>query len=90
MNFIIKWVKNPSYYKLDILPNQEFRDKLWKFLDTVTARNLADNVANIRKSLRGDRVRLIQTIQQLPPEALDLGLVTCPDDFRLTNVSLES
>ncbi|KAF6777385.1 hypothetical protein AHF37_03470 [Paragonimus kellicotti] len=86
LNFLIKWVKDPSFYKLDILPNQALRERLWKFLDSVDARNLANNVANIRKSLRGDRIRLRQTIEQLPPEPLDLGLVTCPEDVKLANV----
>ncbi|KAA3681837.1 son of sevenless, partial [Paragonimus westermani] len=86
LNFLIKWVKDPSFYKLDILPNQPLRERLWEFLDSVDARNLANNVANIRKSLRGDRIRLRQTIEQLPPEPLDLGLVTCPEDVKLANV----
>ncbi|KAF5401060.1 putative ras GTP exchange factor son of sevenless, partial [Paragonimus heterotremus] len=86
LNFLIKWVKDPSFYKLDILPNQALRERLWRFLDSVDARNLANNVANIRKSLRGDRIRLRQTIEQLPPEPLDLGLVTCPEDVKLANV----
>ncbi|CAH8444171.1 unnamed protein product [Schistosoma margrebowiei] len=86
LNFIIKWVKNSSYYKLDILPDTVLRSRLWDFLDTVHARNLSDNVTNIRKSLLGDRIRLIQTIEQLPPEQLDFGLVTSPDDVKLTTV----
>ncbi|KAH8854519.1 Protein son of sevenless [Schistosoma japonicum] len=86
LNFIIKWVKNSSYYKLDILPNAVLRSKLWSFLDTVNARNLSDNVTNIRKSLLGDRIRLVQTIQQLPPDQLDLGLVAFPNEVKLTTV----
>ncbi|KAK4472908.1 hypothetical protein MN116_004115, partial [Schistosoma mekongi] len=86
LNFIIKWVKNSSYYKLDILPNAVLRSKLWSFLDTVDARNLSDNVTNIRKSLLGDRIRLVKTIQQLPPDQLDLGLVAFPNDVKLTTV----
>ncbi|CAH8574870.1 unnamed protein product [Dicrocoelium dendriticum] len=86
LNFLIKWVKNPSYYKLDISTNEAVRNRLWEFLDTVDARNLQDNVANIRKSLRGDRTRLIQIIQQLPPDPLDLGLVTRAEEVKLTNV----
>ncbi|CAH8438317.1 unnamed protein product [Schistosoma turkestanicum] len=86
LNFIIKWVKNSSYYKLDILPDAVLRSRLWSFLDTVDARNLSDNVTNIRKSLLGDRIRLIQTIEQLPPEQLDFGLVTSPNDVKLTTV----
>lgn len=88
LNFIIKWVKNSSYYKLDILPDTVLRSRLWDFLDTVHARNLSDNVTNIRKSLLGDRIRLIQTIEQLPPEQLDFGLVTSSDDVKLTTVRL--
>uniref|UniRef100_A0A3Q0KEF3 Putative ras GTP exchange factor, son of sevenless n=1 Tax=Schistosoma mansoni TaxID=6183 RepID=A0A3Q0KEF3_SCHMA len=86
LNFIIKWVKNSSYYKLDILPDTVLRSRLWDFLDTVDARNLSDNVTNIRKSLLGDRIRLIQTIEQPPPEQLDFGLVTSSDDVKLTTV----
>ncbi|VDP95758.1 unnamed protein product [Trichobilharzia regenti] len=86
LNFIIKWVKNSSYYKLDILPDATLRSKLWSFLDTVDARNLSDNVTNIRKSLLGDRIRSVPTIQQLPPEPLDFGLVMLSDDVKLTTV----
>ncbi|CAH8831073.1 unnamed protein product [Trichobilharzia szidati] len=86
LNFIIKWVKNSSYYKLDILPDATLRSKLWSFLDTVDARNLSDNVANIRKSLLGDRIRSVPTIQQLPPEPLDFGLAMLSDDVKLTTV----
>ncbi|THD27109.1 putative ras GTP exchange factor son of sevenless [Fasciola hepatica] len=86
LNFLIKWVKNTPFYRLDIQNNQPVRKRLSEFLDSVDARNLSDNVANIRKSLRGDRVRLIQTLQQLPPEPLDLGLVSRADDVRVTNV----
>ncbi|TGZ75159.1 hypothetical protein CRM22_000540 [Opisthorchis felineus] len=86
LNFIIKWVKNSSFYKLDIAPDPVVCRRLLDFVDSVDALHLAENVANIRKSLRGDRVRLIQTIQQLPPDQLDLGLVTRPEDVRLTNV----
>ncbi|CAH8484680.1 unnamed protein product [Heterobilharzia americana] len=86
LNFIIKWVKNSSYYKLDILPNAVLRSKLWSFLDTVDARNLSDNVMNIRKSLLGDRIRFIPTIGHPPPEPLDLGIVGSPDDVKLTTV----
>uniref|UniRef100_A0A183AK81 Ras-GEF domain-containing protein n=1 Tax=Echinostoma caproni TaxID=27848 RepID=A0A183AK81_9TREM len=86
LNFLIKWVKNNPFYRLDIQNNQAVRKRLSEFLDSVDARNLSDNVANIRKSLRGDRVRLIQTLKQLPPESLDLGLVSRPEDVRVTNV----
>ncbi|CAL8072104.1 unnamed protein product [Calicophoron daubneyi] len=86
LNFLVKWVRNPVYYKQDILPNADLRKRFFEFLDSVDARNLADNANTIRKSLRGDRIRLVQTIQQLPPEQLDLGLVTCAEDVRLTNI----
>lgn len=82
-------MKSTPFYRLDIQNNQVVRKRLSEFIDSIDARNLSDNVANIRKSLRGDRLRLIQTLQQLPPEPLDLGLVSRAEDVRVTNVSLD-
>lgn len=82
----MKWTKTP-FLAYDFGDNQELRSCMWAFLDTVEARYLAANVANIRKSLCGDRLPLVQTIPQHPPDSLDLGLTKGPGDVRLTNVS---
>ena len=88
LSFIKKWIRNPSYFKVDFADNPDLQRRLEQFLEGIdTVPSLAENVAAILRCLHGDRAKVVQVIRQCAPEKLDLGLALTFDRVRLTNVS---
>ncbi|VDK39183.1 unnamed protein product [Taenia asiatica] len=87
LSFIKKWVRNPSYFKVDFADNPDLQRRLEQFLGGIDAvPSLAENVSAILRCLHGDRTKVVQVIRQCAPEKLDLGLALTFDRVRVTNV----
>lgn len=87
LSFIKKWVRNPSYFKVDFADNPDLQRRLEQFLGGIDAvPSLAENVSAILRCLHGDRTKVVQVIRQCAPEKLDLGLALTFDRVRITNV----
>lgn len=88
LSFIKKWVRTPSYFKVDFADNPDLQRRLEQFLGGIDAvPSLAENVTAILRCLHGDRAKVVQVIRQCAPEKLDIGLALTFDRVKLTNVS---